>query len=77
MSVEWSKTANRMLEQIDGIDVHSMDLDNVAYYMTHLSSPKMWARLVDFGEALVYHGRNAQSNTTDEGDQLWLPFSKP
>jgi hypothetical protein len=77
MSMNWNKTATKILEEIDSIDVRKTDLDNVAYYMTHLSSPTMWERVIDFGEALVYHGRNAQSTTVKhEGEQLWLTFDE-
>lgn len=77
MTMEWKKVADKILGEIDGIDVRATDLDNVSYYMTHLSSPKMWSRIIDFGEALVYHGRTAQeTNTISEDEQLWLPFSR-
>lgn len=74
----WNKRAEAVLNQINDLDIGRHDLDNIAYYMTHLSSPKMWKRILDFGEAMVYHSRNAMATTTvhDEGEQLCLPFSK-
>lgn len=77
MTMNWNKTAERILEELDSVYITRADIDNTAYYMTHLSSPKMWERIIDFGEALVYHGRNAQStNPNYQGEQLWLTFDQ-
>ena len=74
----WNKKAQVIIDQISDLDIAMHDLDNIAYYMTHLSSPKMWKRVLDLGDAMVYHSRNAMATTAkvDEGEQLCLPFSK-
>ena len=76
--MKWDKAATNILNEIDGVDVGAHDLDNVAYYMTHLSSPTMWQRMLDFGQSMVYHSKHAimTHSNKHEGEQLCLPFSK-
>jgi hypothetical protein len=74
----WRKSAERIVAEMESVDIGQTDLDNIAYYMTHMSSPKMWQRFIDFGDSLVYHSRQAQGThkADSEGEQLWLQFSK-
>ena len=74
--MKWDKAATNILGEIDGLDVGVHDLDNIAYYMTHLSSPTMWRRMLDLGGSMVYHSGYAISTHSNkhEGEQLWLPF---
>ena len=72
----WHKKAQAILDQISEIDIQKHDLDNISYYMAHSASPKMWERILDLGEGMVYHSRNMQNKYTNEGEQLWLPFDQ-
>ena len=73
----WTKDAEKIVEIVSPIDLQQSDIDSIAYYAAHFSSPILWSRLAALGRSLVHYSNNMnQRAAAQEGEQLWLPFDQ-
>ena len=73
----WTKDAEKIIEIVSPIDLQQSDIDSIAYYTAHFSSPNLWGRISALGRSLVHYSNEMKQRTAvQEGEQLWLPFDQ-
>jgi hypothetical protein len=73
----WTKQAEKIVEIVSPIDLQQSDIDSIAYYAAHFSSPTLWGRLAALGRSLVHYSNDMSERArVQEGEQLWLPFDQ-
>lgn len=74
----WRKQAEQIIDAISDINMSNKDLDDIGYYVVHLSSPIIWKRTAVLADAMSYYATTMATTNKErmQEEQLWLPFDQ-
>ena len=74
----YQKKAQKIIDAISDLDMTPGEVDNIAYYVVHLGSEKVWERAKVLGQGLTFHSDRMYHYKKEqvESEQLCFDFSQ-